>query len=478
MKRFSFILLLIASVVLTINAQSTAKYCDFGVTFEISNNPSWGYGEPVLLSVEPFSPAEKAGLKVGDVIMEVNGSATYLRNYPTISSWFFEGNSPEIKLTVRNVDTYFKEYEIQRQCKSSKSISEFELATAYSFYSIEDTNDRSFSLPLKVDPNTNVDLSDYHTFDFIREEGNVPMMDSYINSLLEKALIERGLVKSSKDPDILIQSYYSYQPNLKYDPSTNSKNSKTWRYDPETKEMVKLPILSADDTNAELKGEFILELGLRFFDKKYIDKDKLTQIWDCRTREFLTDQYDLQEYTRIHAPLILMQFPYSGAKTTAKYTVSTKNFNYTGLNFSLDDLSIIADVDAESPAYAAGLRAGDQVLKIGESKFGFTPTELENGYRRFIVETMGLRDPKTKFIDANGFPDCMYWSKALYPQVVEAFKKRDIYTLSFSYLYAFEKYVAGAAPSKVLDIEVKSGGTKKKVRVTPQIQNSIVVKAN
>jgi len=477
MKKISFILFLITAAILGINAQGSGRFCDFGVTFEISNNPGWGYGEPVILTVQPFSPADKAGLKIGDIVMEVNGVATYLRNNQTISNWFADTATPEIRLTVRNVDTYFQEYKIFRDCKPSNSISEFNLATAHSFYSIEDTNQRAFSLPLRVDPNLNVDFTDYHTFDFINE-GDVPAVDHYINSQLEKAMIARGLKRSTTDPDIIVQSYYTYQPNVKFDATTNSRNMRTWRYDTEAKQMIAMPILSAEDPNAESKGQYVLELGVRFFDKKFIDTTKLTQIWDCKSREFLTEQLDLQEYTRVHAPLMLMQFPYSAPKTIAKYLVSVKGFNYTGLNFNMNDLKTISYVDQGSPAQQAGLRVGDIVSKIDNVKFDYTPEELESGYRRFLVETMALRDKRTRFIDANGFPDCMYWDKNRYAEVAAAFKKEAIYAPAFSYLYSFEKYVSGLSSPKSLSIEVKSSMDEKRtVSVMPQIQRSTTVRA-
>ncbi len=481
MKKISLVLFFITTFIWGINAQNqrTAydRFCDFGVTFEISSNPGWGYGEPVILAIQPYSPADKAGLKVGDVIMEVNGIATYLRNYQTISNWLSDTADQDIRLTVRNVDTYFQEYRVQRDCKSTYSVSEFSLATAHSFYSIEDTNQRAFTLPMRVDPNLNVDFTDYHTFDFINEGNNVPQVDYYINSQLEKALVARGLKRSTTDPDIIVQSYYTYQPNVKYDASTNSRNTKTWRYDSENQQMIQMPILSAEDPNAESKGQYILELGVRFFDKKYIDPAKMTQIWDCKTRDLLTEQMQMEEYTRVHAPLMLMQFPYSAPKTTAKYVVSFKGFNYTGMNFDSRDLKTITHVDQGSPAQQAGLRAGDIVQKINDVKFTYTLDELENGYRRFIVETMALRDKRTRFIDANGFPDCMYWDRTRYAEVEAVFKKHALYAPCFSYLYSFEKYVAGSS-ANIVSVEVKSpGGDSRSVSVTPQLQRSITVRA-
>lgn len=476
MKKVSLILFFIAIIVSGIDAQPNRKYKDAGILFEISNNPNWGYGEPVITYVQPYSSAYNVGLKRGDIIMEINGSATYLRNNETIAGWLTAGSERNMTLTIRNINTYFKEFQVEAETRVMNSLSEFDLASIYSFYSIESTNDRSFTLPLKVDPNTNVDFSDYHTFDFINEGTSVPDVDHYINSLIEKALTERGLVRSSNDPDIIVQSYYSYQPNVKYSSASNSKNQKTWRFDPESKEMIQVPILSGEDPKAESKGQYILELGIRFFDKKYINKDKMTQIWDCKATEYLTADYDLTEYTRIHAPLIMMQYPYGTARTSAKYLVSYKGFNYTGMNFDSKDLKTITSVDENSPAYKVGVRAGDIIEKINGVNFRYTKEEQENGYKRFIIESMKYRNPKTRFIDANGFPDCMLWSSNRYSEVIDLFKKEPIYTPCFSYLYAFQKFVS-AKPSKSINIEIKSGNNTKQVQLVPELQNSVDVKA-
>lgn len=467
---------------MSINAQQTKNtnkvFCDFGITFEISNNPGWGYGEPVITTVQPYSLADKAGLKVGDIIMEVNSAATYLRDLQTISNWLSDDSDPEIRLTIRNVDTYFREYPIYRECKSANSMSEFRLASAYSFYSLMSTSQRAFSIPMRVDPNLDVDFTDYHTFDFLDEGADVPAMDAYINQQLEKALIARGLKRNKENPDMIVQSYYTFQPNIKYDPKTYSQNTKTWRYDTNTQEMIILPILSGEDPNAEIKGRYIIELGVRFFDKRFINENKLTQIWDARTRDYLTEEMTIQEYTTIHAPLLLMQYPYSTPKSIAKYLVSFKAFNYTGLNFDANDMKTITYVDNNSPAQIAGIKPGDVIEKINGFKFDYTPAQLEIGYRRFLIETMQYRNKKTRFIDANGFPDCMYWEKSKYPEINAAFQQQALYTPIFSYLYSFEKYVPRASPSgDVLVDAITRNGQKKYVSIKPQLQSSVVVRA-
>ncbi len=77
MKNLILAFLFITTSALYLNAQNKEQTCHFGITFEISNNPNWGYGEPVVLSVEPYSPAEKAGIKV----VQTNVGDRYVLEY-------------------------------------------------------------------------------------------------------------------------------------------------------------------------------------------------------------------------------------------------------------------------------------------------------------------------------------------------------------------------------------------------------------
>jgi len=463
----SFIALLIT---LNVCSQINEQTCHFGITFEISNNPCWGYGEPVVLTVEPGSPAEAAGIQPGDIVMEINGAATYLRNYATINSWLFDDSSEIATFTIRNLNSYFREYELPRRCRSMKSLDESMLASSFSFYSLEDVQERLFTLPLRITTNKDVDYSDYHTFNFI-EEPNAPEVDKYINNQLEKTLVAKGLVRTSNEPDILIQTYYSYQTNPKYNPSQKKTANSTWRYDVDNKKMVSVPALSGSNANADYEGQFVLDLGVRFFDQKIIDPNKPTQIWDVNVREYFTSQYTLEEYVKMHLPLIMMQFPYSADKNTAQYYVSFKKYNYTGLCYDMDNMKVITDVDRNSPAYNAGIRPGMTVERINKEKFVYSKDDILNGYKRFLVETMKYRDPSTRFTDANKYPDCMYWSRRHYGDVAKDLTK-DIYVPSFKYLFGFNKYISGKSDKSII-IETRN----KVYSVSPEIKTSVSIKA-
>lgn len=477
MKKICSIWLLLFAIILNLNAQGYDKNCYYGFTFEVSQNPSWGYGELVITAVEPNSPAERAGIKVGDIIMEINGKATYLRDNPTIASWLFDNHDPLVKFTIRNMNTYFKEYDLLRNCISVNSVSEKDLSTIFSFYSLENTNQRSFKLPLFVEPNKEVDFADYHSYDFYKDGKPVPAIDAHITALLEKELQAKGLVRDTKDPDIIVQAYYNYEANPRFSGLNNNPNYApgSWRFSKEKQQMVLLPIFDINEKNLENISQYIIEYGFSFYDRKYINTKKLTQIWDCSIKDYLSANYPLEEYVKFHTPLMLMQFPYATQKTEAEYIVDFNRYNYTGLYFDSEDLVTIKDVAPASPAFAAGIREGYVIKKINNKKFDHTKESLSEGYKRFISETMVFRDQRTRFTNAQGFNECMFWNIGYYPEITKEFNKH-FYVTNFSYLYDFEKYV-NSKSSNTIVIEAWDGIQMRLFHVTPEIRKSVVVKA-
>lgn len=476
MKKIQLIYLLLLGA-LSIQAQDYDKNCYYGITFEMSKNPNWGYGELVITAVEPNSPAEKSGIKVNDIIMEVNGKATYLRDNQTIANFLFGNFDPITKFTIRNMDTYFKEYSLAKKCISQNVVSEQQLSSIFSFYNLENTSEYGFTLPIHVDTNQEVEFTDYHTYDFYRDAKDAPEIDKHITDLLERSLQAKGLVRNTEDPDIIIQAYYSYGPNPQYTGLYNNVDdvSQMYIYDSDKGKMVLLPIFDESKVKANMKGQFVVEYGFSFYDKKYINKSQMTQIWDCSTKNYLSTKYSLEEYVRIHTPLMLMQFPYTSTKTEAEYTVNFNKYNYTGIYFDASDLKTVKDIDENSPAYKAGIRPGYIIRKVNNISFDHTKESLSVGYKNFISETMFYRDQSTRFTDINGFTDCMYWNKAYLHDIQRSFSN-PAYQTHFSYLYNFSDFV-NSKSDKTLRIEAWDGKQSRIFNITPEIRQSTVVKA-
>ncbi|HBK32145.1 MAG TPA: hypothetical protein DDZ78_11095 [Porphyromonadaceae bacterium] len=125
MKRIKYTFLLFALAITSV-AQSVSQSCDLGFTFEISNNPNWGQNEPVIIGVTPGSPAERAGLSINDIILEVNGNGTYLKPRQTIMSWFGMDDQ-SMTISIRNLTTTFKTLTVSKHCRNQNAISEAQL---------------------------------------------------------------------------------------------------------------------------------------------------------------------------------------------------------------------------------------------------------------------------------------------------------------------------------------------------------------
>lgn len=475
MRRIIIGLSLLITFTSSLKAQIYDKQCYYGISFEKSENRNWGYGELVITDVEPGSRAEQAGIRVNDIIMEINGQATYLRDNPTISEWLFDNTDPIVKFTLRNIDTNFREYTLDRECIAVNSVDESYLANIFSFYSLEDTRQKNFTLPLKINPTPDVDFTDYHTFSFYNDGNENTELDTRIQEILTQNLTNLGLKQEDNNPDIWISLYYEHTSNPHYvETATAGSSAFTQRFNKETMKMENYPIYDVDEPNLISKGQYVVKLGFTFYEKKYIKEGEFTQIWECNIQDYLSDNLTLEEYARVHIPLITMQYPYASAKNESEYFVSFSKHNYTGMHFDADKIGYIADIDPESPAYEAGIRPGMLINKINDKKVENTIDKLSEGYKKFITETEKFRDHNTQFTGIEGYK-CKLWDPAHYADIAKAFKDPKYLTL-FSYLYDFEKYV-NPSPDGTITLDVTDENNRRVIIIRPQIKQSTVIKA-
>ncbi len=468
MKRIlpACIILLISVAVFSQNDQTT---CNLGFSFKISNNPNWGNNEPVVTEVTPGSPAEKAGLKTNDIILEVNGNGTYLKPSHTIMSWFMEKSS-DMSISVRNFEASFKPMHIAKDCRPRNGLSEAQLAPVFSFYSLEDVQDRKFIIPVKTAINPDADFFNYRTYDFAPSDVSSREMDERINSIFVRVLSQLGLKRDSEDPDFIIQTFYSYQnnPMFKTESPTRGTYSGTWRFDTRNNRMVKIPVFDPTQPVRIDDVMYDLEFGYRFYDRKFTEPGRSMLVWESEVKEKLSDNYGLLDYLEMNLPLILSKFPNSGNLERATYHVKYLRYNYTGISYDLNDLKTVVSVDAGSPAARAGIKPGDVVIKVQGHNFNHDAASLTSSYRRFIAETMKYRDPATKYTDSNGFQNAMYWDIIHYNSISKEINDKKRYKAGFSYLFNFNQYIDWDTPD-TLNIDVERKGEKLSFEVKPII---------
>lgn len=473
MKRILIIILTLSILIGNLVAQENDLSCSLGFAFEISNDKSWGYMEPVVVHITPGSPADRAGLKLNDILLSVNGHGTYLQSFQTLKSWF-AANDSEMKLAVRNFRHTFKEITFMKECRHPGAISEAQLAPVFSFYSLEDVQDRRFLVPLKTRKNDEALFHNYRTFDFAPVDESTREIDERINAVFIRALEAKGLSYNTADPDFIIQTYYSYEgnPMFKVESPTYGTYQPVWRFDTRSRRTVPLALYDPSEAVRVEDIPINLEFGFRFFDRKFVAPGEMSLIWEGEVKERLSGNYPLVDYIELNLPLMLLKFPYPGNMTFATYEVKHLKYNYTGIGYDMNDLKTVVSVDPGSPAQKAGIMPGDMVKSIQGKPFNHKSSrELTEGYRRFLAETMNLRDKNTRYTDANGFNECMFWDVTNYHDVSKAIGDSRRYNSAFSYLFAFNQYVDWDTP-KTIDINVVRNGEMISFAVTPELVTS------
>ena len=448
--------------------------CGLGFAYEISNNRGWGFGEPVIIDITPNSPAERAGLQLNDIILSINGKPTYLQDSHAIHTWFLERGT-SVELVVRNIHNLHREMVVNFNCRHANAICESQLAPVFAFYSLEDMQNRRFVLPLESIVNGQARFYNYRTFAFAALGDDYDMiLNARINAIFTRVLTDMGLTYNANDPDFIIRTFFSYQPNQHFDPHSPTLDTYqlAWRYDLRTNSWMRLPIFCPTETVRLSDIPFHLEFGYQFFDRRHFGPGESPLIWEGFVRERLSGHFPLVDYLEIHLPLMLRKFPNPGNRSFATFHLRASKHNYTGISFDMNDLRTVVFVSPTSPAARAGILPGDVIHSIEGRRFNHrNAQQLTTAYHRFIAETMNLRDPATRFTDAHGFANAMYWDPARYPQVARAINNHSRYRAVFAYLFNFNPYIDPETP-RTLQIVVQRGRERLSFEVVPMVVSS------
>ena len=465
-------LIIITFLCLVFTTDAQVVTCRYGFSYEISNDPHWGKDKPVVTSIYPNSPAERAGIKPYDIIMAVEGEPVTEDVLDDIYLFLNPEGKDIIELTINNISDGEHKITINKECKSNLSLSEDQLATAFAMYAVEDTHERFFSCPfITTQTKDPVDFSIFKSFDFSGKEESQPELAKKINDIIRKELLKKGLKHTPVEPDFMVHIFYSFNKNPNYKPRTARRNEEadyTYRYDINRDRMVKLPYLSPG--TIETEAEYILKLGFRFEDRK-LEKGRI--IWECEANELLNESFSLEDFAFIHIPLMSMQYPYVKYGRNVQFRLSKKKYNYTGINYNIENISEVASVDPYSPAAAAGIVPFDKIDAIEDKRMDRSSAQFSSAYRQFLVNTLKLRDETTRFTDANGFPDCMFWDNSKYPLVVKEFNNKKNLT-AFSYLFKYAPFI-NPAGNNTCSFKLRRGKEKLEFILRPEVRSEVTV---
>lgn len=472
MRKIILFLALLAAIHTTGNSQQKNEtICRLGFDYDISQSRNWGYNQLVVTKVYPYSSAELAGLKKFDIIDTINGIDVRTISDGEIEQLLNPAGQSEVVMTVKNLAHDSRQILIKKDCKKSLSISEDQLASAFSMYSLETTKEVDFTCPFKTTVTKDtVSFSQFKTFAFSPIDENNRELEEKINENIKNELTKKGMTVDVVQPDILIQTYYYFDKNPNY-VGTNKivvKKEAVYRYNLAHNKVEKFPFLASNTSESE--AEYLLQFGIRLIDQK-IQPGRV--LWECESNELMETAYSLNDYAQAHTPLMFMQYPYVKYSLNVPYHISMKSYNYTGISYDINRLELISEVKRNSPAYEVGIRAKDVVEKIGRNKMDYTSEEFSKAYKQFITKTLSYRDPKSIFTDSNGFKYCMLWDVFKYPQVADAINEPDNLG-AFSYLYFFTPYI-NPTGNNACTFVIRRGKEKKEVVIRPTIHTETTI---
>ena len=335
MKRTLFFLSFFYITILSYG-QNLALECGLGFDYEISYHDYWGMYRPVVKSVHIGSPAEKAGLKMNDIIEQIGGIET--RNYYSERIFAMLHEEKFIRLTVSNLGYRNKEIVFSKHCDLLDAVSEKQMTSKFSSHSLNNIQEKLLNRPFKttVKQCPEVNYLYHKTFCFLDKNDSISFQgktDNYINELIKKELENRGLVYAAKSPDLYVSAVYSYYT-----------------------------------------------LNIRFISPAYSTRKEPYIIWQSVANEQLTKEYTIDKYAEINIPLMLMQYPYPQSFEEARFRYLKKKFNYTGIYYDMNDFQKIIYVDPVSPAAQAGIQTGDEIRKINGIKVTGNPQKLSPAF--------------------------------------------------------------------------------------------------
>lgn len=459
-----FILGLFFGQTLSTLAQSQGQ-CRLGLHYQISSSSAWGGGQPIITAVSPYSPAERAGLRTGDIIEQIDGIATQGLSLAQISA-LLRSQSPQYLLKISNFGRSQQSKILRHECKLPSGLTERELAELFSLYSLEDASNQMVQYPFAYQLQANFDLRGARTFAFAPSTQATQPIDQVLNQIIAQALREQGLQQIEHNPDLVFSTYYELLP-------TESQSEQpeqppfSWRYDPVHRDMKPLPILPPSFPWASYK----LTLGV-------VATQGATQapVWSCEAKELLSEAMTLQDYASYSLPIMLRGFPLPPPSSRgASWIFQTLRYNYTGLIYDKRNLRQILSIETNSPAMQAGLLPGDLIRRInGIALDHNTPEELLAAYYHFVERSDKYRehDQPSMSLWSTGQTG-RYWALSHYDAIADMLS-RNKNNGAFSYLFAFRPYIN---PEKldVLVFEIERRGEIYQVAVRPEKRDESVI---
>lgn len=457
MKRIFVSIVVFLSLIFVLYSQNIYK---LGFSFEISNDKNWGDGRPVITNVYLNSLLIHNYISPGDIVMKINEIDTKGLSIVQVNE-LLKNNDTQVLIEIKNIYGV-KSLILKKDCYMSESISEEQLANAFSFYSLKDVNDRIVKYPIEYKKYNYFSFIDNNRFSIAKSTNlNTTYGDKIIDSTLIKLLKNKGFIQDDESPDLMVEIYYDISREVNSVESNNTEYKYIDRYNFDTRNMDKTPILEFND-NIKSMGPYTIKFGVNIIDVK-----NRHSVWTAEINEQLSNSMDIVVYAKYLLPVMFRSFPYTSLSNV--YHIKKRHYNYTGIYYKLDNFSRIISVDDNSPAYLSGIRAGDEVVSINGIPINTSDQfKIKEQYVSFLKKTDKYRLPITQsFVDANGLFDCRFWDPDKYNDISNAFEA-NLKNMPFSYLFLFNLYINDTGNNGGIVFTIKRNKKLYSVLVKPQ----------
>lgn len=430
--------------------------CEVGLLYQISYQPHWGDSHAVVVEVKPGSPAEKAGVRVGDILKKINGISTREMSEEQINRQLLDPSMGRVELEVVNFGEKGRKISLVKECYPATALSENDLAQAFAMYSLEDVTARRFIMPFSYTVPEKRDFIDYGQFSFVQGT----RMDA-VSEQIKQALQRKGLHYVPNGGDLLVAVTHEIEQNPDYRPGSatgREEGFRNYRANARTGEIGDYPFLSMN--SPMFFGAYRLRIEVKIYDAK-----DNALLWTAKAIERMNDVYKAESYATAFGELLMANFPYVQYIMNPVYVIQKNSYRYLGIHLDSNDLQLIVWVDKGSPADKVGLRPGDRIVSINGLPLDSSVEKMTEAYKDFIKTTWSLRDENTIFPNSDGFQQNMYWKVDKYLQVADRIQKEK-FLGAFSYLFSHRTYINSPIVKEVV-IEKADGEA---ILVTPVLK--------
>lgn len=468
LRHFTLALLCICTLGQAPLLAQSSSLCLSGLHWRATSaHSAWGKGHPVVQAVRPYSMAERAGLRVGDLILRI-GDVETSQLTPVQISALLEQDSPQL-ITYHRLDGQTMQGVLGKECKSSTEINERELAELFALYSLEDSSLETTTYPFVYQVSPELSLHDVHTFSFAPSSTASQETDSKLNALIATALSARGLKAVETQGDLIVSTHYSLQ-RTGLPESEGREPAFGWRLDPQAHIFTPVPIVTGAPS-LETLAQYKLTLGI------ILQKRRMpTQHWQVESSEYLSDGMSIEDYARLSIPVMLHSFPSApSTKAGLSYDIQTLRYFYTGLSYTKGNLSHIVDVAQGSPAWRAGLRPGDRIKAINGIRLRKEQTEdILEDYFALMEQTDRYRMAPKGILGAPASQlKARYWAPGQYSAIAHALS-RGRSEAAFAYIFAFRPYISSEAVAQII-FEIERRGEQHSVLVSPILRDETTI---